>query len=121
MMFGSRVRYCITYKTNQKSFDIHRRKYEHDFRVNVVSQDLDGFRGLSVETMNAFLVSRIASIKFFDIDTFEERKEYEIIIPLLQSCERERNEIISMQISKSEQMLAVISGKNLIRNEQKPN
>jgi len=36
MMFGSKVRYCITYKTNQKSFDIYRRKYEHDFRVNVV-------------------------------------------------------------------------------------
>lgn len=35
MMFGSAVRYCITYKTNQKSFDIYRRRYEHDFCVNV--------------------------------------------------------------------------------------
>ena len=37
MMFGSRVKYGITYKANQKSFDIYRRKYEHDFRIPVVS------------------------------------------------------------------------------------
>ena len=36
MMFGSKVKYGITYKTNEKSFDIHRRKYEHDYLVNVV-------------------------------------------------------------------------------------
>ena len=33
MMFGSQVKYGITYKVNQKSFDIHRRKYWHDFKV----------------------------------------------------------------------------------------
>ena len=42
MMFGSKVRYCITYKTNQKSFDIYRRKYEHDYKVNVVTENYDG-------------------------------------------------------------------------------
>lgn len=40
---------------------------------------------------------------------------------LLKSETRERNEIISMQISKCENYLAVISGKNLIKAEQKPN
>jgi hypothetical protein len=85
MMFGSKVKYGITYKTNQKSFDIHRRKFEHDFKVNVVAADLDGSRGLPIESMNAFLVSRIAIIRFFDIDTFEEIKECQITIPLLVS------------------------------------
>ena len=33
MMFGSKVRYGVTYKTNQKSFDIYRRKYWHEFKV----------------------------------------------------------------------------------------
>ena len=96
MMFGSRVKYGITYKTNQKSFDIHRRKFEHDFKVNVVAADLDGSRGLPIESMNAFLVSRIATIRFFDIDTFEEIHDCQINIPLLVSKEREPNEIISM-------------------------
>ena len=59
MMFGSRVRYGITYKTNQKSFDIYRRKFMHDFKLNVVSANLDGSRGLPIESMGAFLVSKI--------------------------------------------------------------
>lgn len=123
MMFGKMVKYCITYKTNQKSFDIHRRKFVHDFRVNVVPADLDGSRGLPIETMNAFLVSMVDVIKFYDIDTFEEIKACEIKIPLLKKGEDERepNEIISMQMSCNEQMLGVISGKNLIMKEQKPN
>ena len=123
MMFGKMVKYCITYKTNQKSFDIHRRKFVHDFRVNVVPADLDGSRGLPIETMNAFLVSMVDVIKFYDIDTFEEIKACEIKIPLLKKGEDERepNEIISMQISSNEQYLGVISGKNLIMKEQKPN
>jgi len=70
MMFGSKVRYCITYKTNQKSFDIYRRKYEHDFRVNVVQDNLDGSWGLPIEDMNAFLVSNLNVIKFYDVDTY---------------------------------------------------
>lgn len=70
MMFGKNAKYAITYKTNQKSFDIHRRKFEHDFRVNVVEADLDGSRGLAIESMNAFLVSMVNIIKFYDVDTF---------------------------------------------------
>ena len=31
MMFGSKVRYCVTYKTNQKSFDVYRRRFIHNF------------------------------------------------------------------------------------------
>ena len=123
MMFGKKVRYGITYKTNQKSFDVHRRKFEHDYRVNVVDADLDGSRGLPIETMNAFLVSMVNIIKFYDVDTFDEIRECEIKIPLLDkgADEREPNEIISMQISDHEQILGVISGKNLIMKEQKPN
>jgi len=46
---------------------------------------MDGSRGLPVESMNAFLVSRIDTISFYDIDTFQEIKECEIKIPLLVS------------------------------------
>jgi hypothetical protein len=40
-----------------------------------------------------------------------------IDIPLLKVNSREPNEIISMQMSESEQILVVCSGKNLIMNE----
>jgi hypothetical protein len=39
----------------------------------------------------------------------------------LESKTRERNEIISIAICPYEKYLAVITGKNLIKNEQKPN
>lgn len=75
MMFGSRVRYCVTYKTNQKSFDIYRRKYEHNFNVNAVTTNHDGAIGLSIESMNAFVVADIKTIKFYNTDTFHEIEE----------------------------------------------
>ena len=121
MMFGSKVKYGITYKTNQKSFDIYRRKFEHDFKVNVVKQNLDGCKGLPFETMNAFIVSKVNLIKFYDIDTYVEMKNSMITIPLLESQTREPNEIIGLAKDVNENYLAIISGKNLIMDQQKPN
>jgi hypothetical protein len=118
MMFGSKVKYGITYKGNSSSFDIYRRKYEHNYQVNAVSKyNLDGSRGLPIESMNAFLISKIDRILFFDTKEFKEIKSCEITIPLMKSEEREPNQIISMQVSQNEDFLAVISGKNLIMNE----
>ena len=91
MMFGSKQKYCVTFKTNQKSFDIYRRKYEHDFRPNIVSQNLDGEKGLEIYSMNAFAVSKIDTIHFYDVTTYKEIKEAMIIIPLLKSVSREPN------------------------------
>lgn len=35
MMFGRKVRYCITYKTNEQNFTIYTRKYTHNFMANL--------------------------------------------------------------------------------------
>ena len=99
MMFGSKAHYCVSFKTNQKSFDIYRRKYEHNFQCNVVSKNCDGSLGLQIESINAFLVSETTMIKFYDVDSLKELKECEIKIPVLESVSREPNEIIGMQIS----------------------
>lgn len=40
---------------------------------------------------------------------------------MLPSTTRELNRIISFQICENEKSLAVITGKNLIKNQQKPN
>ena len=71
--------------------------------------------------MNAFLVSKSDRIEFYDIDSYKEIAECELVIPLRPTEGREPNEIISMQVSQNKQILAVITGKNLIMNEQKPN
>jgi hypothetical protein len=57
MMFGRKGVYGITYKTNEGNFDVYRRKYIHDYKVPVVNVDLDGSKGLPVESMNAFLIT----------------------------------------------------------------
>ena len=44
----------------------------------MVTKNLDGSRGLPIESMNAFLISQIDKIKFFDMKEFYEIKESEI-------------------------------------------
>ena len=121
MMFGSRVRYGITYKTNQKAFTVYRRKFVHDFRVPISSENLEGSRGLDLSMHNPprILVSKIDKIFIIDAETFQ--KVGEIPIKLLKTETREPNQIISMTLSKNQNYLAVISGKNLVMKQQKVN
>jgi len=94
MMFGSKVKYGITYKVNQRSFDIYRRKYEHDFRIPVVSQNLEGSIGVELTLHNAFIVTQIDKIYIYHAETFKEISQ--IPISLLKTETREPNQVISM-------------------------
>lgn len=119
MMFGRRVRFGISYKTNERSFEIYRRKYMHNLRVQVHDSDFSGSKGIELTTMNTFLVTKINQVLMFDSTTFKQCGE--IPIQLLDSDTREPNEVIGLQKTQCENWLAIISGKNLIRNEQKQN
>lgn len=67
--------------------------------------------------MNAFCVSKIDTIHFFDIESYKRMAGSEIKINLFNAeGDRERNEIIAMHCSQNQDYLAVISGKNLIMN-----
>lgn len=96
MMFGSKVRYCITYKTNQKSFQIYRRKYLHNFKVTVNNENLEGSKGLEFSKISVFLVTKVSKVIMYDSETYQEIGE--IPIKLLEDKQsREPNEIIAMQ------------------------
>ena len=71
-MFGSRVRYAVTYKTNQKSFDIYRRKCWHDFKVSITDENMEGSIGLELETMGTYLVTKVAEVIMYDSTSFKE-------------------------------------------------
>lgn len=58
-MFGSEVKYGITYKSNQNSFQLIHRKSNHAFKMNVVNDNLEGSRGLELINMNTFLVTKV--------------------------------------------------------------
>jgi hypothetical protein len=57
MMFGSAVKYCITYKIGQKNFSVYTRKYEHDFKTKISTANYEGSLGLNIVSMNVFLVT----------------------------------------------------------------
>ena len=69
-MFGKRVRYSITYKTNQKSFDIYRRKFMHNLKVCISNDNLEGAFGLSLPKLDVFLVANIDRITIHDPTLF---------------------------------------------------
>lgn len=70
MMFGSKVRYCITYKTNQKSFQIYRRKFLHNFKVTVNNENLEGSKGLEFGKLGIFLVTKTDKVILYDSSTY---------------------------------------------------
>ena len=70
MMFGSRVKYGISFKLNEKSFNIYRRKYQHNLKVQIDDQNLEGAQGLALPSLHAFLVTRVDRILIFDSQTY---------------------------------------------------
>jgi hypothetical protein len=71
MMFGRKVRNGVTYKTNQKSFDIYQRHSMHNLRVCVNSNDFEGSKSLEIRSSNVFLVTKIDKILMFDNSSFK--------------------------------------------------
>ena len=99
MMFGSKVRYGITYKSNQRSFSIYRRKYQHNFNVPVVNDNLEGSIGLELPLQDAFLCTKVDRVIIYNSLSF--KRIGEIPITLLKTETREPNEIIAMQASEN--------------------
>ena len=51
MMIGPKVRYCVTYKTGEPTFNIFRANYIHNFKVTVENKNLEGSYGLEIESL----------------------------------------------------------------------
>ena len=119
MMIGPKVKYCVTYKNGQRSFNIFRARFQHDFMLNVNDRNFEGAKAIEFETMGTFIVAREDTACIFDSDNYKELGHLDIT--LLKSEEREPNEILAMQKCQNEEYLAVITGKNLIMNQQKFN
>ena len=102
MLFGSKVKYGITFKTNQKSFKLWSKAYKHDFSSTVVTANLSGSIGIPLETMNAFCVSHGDEVRFYSLKDYQEMKETLLKIPLLRSETREPNQILAMVASANE-------------------
>ena len=66
MMFGSKVRYGVTYKTNQRSFSIYRRKFEHNYKIPISSTNLEGAKCIELVEHEMFLCTNVDKIIMYD-------------------------------------------------------
>lgn len=119
MMFGKKVRNAVSYKTNQRSFDIYQRKSMHNLKVCVNGQNFEGSKALELQSSNVFLVTLIDKILMVDSTTFQVCGE--LPVQLMPTESREPNEIIGITKSPDDDWVAVISGKNLVMDEQMQN
>ena len=80
---------------------------------------MEGAKAIEVASMGKIFVTNVNVIDVFSNKTF--RKLFTIPIPLLKDEAREPNEIIGIQGSPDEKWIAIVTGKNLIMDEQKQN
>lgn len=70
MMFGSKVRYGISFKLNERCFNLYRRKYQHNLKVCVDDENFENSKGLALPKLNLFLVSRVSDVLIYDSKTY---------------------------------------------------
>jgi len=70
MMFGARVFYGITFKANQPGFQIYSRKYFHNFKVAVTTQNYEGSVGCNLSNMKSYVMAEKTKIGVYDQHTF---------------------------------------------------
>jgi hypothetical protein len=57
MMFGARVRFGITYKSNQPGCQFYTRKYFHNFKVAITNENYEGAKGCNLPSLNSYIIS----------------------------------------------------------------
>lgn len=119
MLYGKKVQYCITYKTNQRNFDIFSAKQHHSFKVQKTHENMEGAEGFELSRYNVVVFYMVNKIRIYDSKTLELMSILDV--NLLETQTREKNEIIGMSHSPNQDLLAIITGRNLIRQEQDTN
>ena len=66
MMFGKRVRFGITYKTNQPGFVIFTRTSYHNFKVAIDANNWESSIGANLGNIGCYAIAKLNEIKIFD-------------------------------------------------------
>lgn len=74
---------------------------------------------LELVSLKTLVITKVDQVLMYDSETFAQYDE--IPIKLLPTQAREPNEVIGVQKSDDERWLAIVSGKNLVMNEQRQN
>ena len=116
MIFGRMQRNCITYRENDKEFTLYQRKYENSLRVCVDNSNYEGAKGIEILRKSQLLVQTKDKVQILCSQTYKQQGEINISLKITNT--REPIEIIGFQKSTDEDYIAIISGKNLVMEEQ---
>jgi len=104
---------CVTFKASQPGIKIYIRKYDHGFHETIDNISREGCCGMNIKTKEMFLITDDSHILKHSAKTF--KVEQEIPLPLTISTTSDDIEILSIQMSSDEKYIAVLAGKNLIK------
>lgn len=76
MMFGTRVRYGISFKINQPGFMIYTRKYYHNFKVTINNQNHEGALGANIKKQGWYVMGKGSTVGIYDQEKFHCRQEF---------------------------------------------
>ena len=102
MMIGPKVRYCVTYKTGEPTFNIFRANYIHNFKVTVDNKNLEGSYGLEIESLGQFLCTRLDGVYVYDSNTYQECGKLEVTLLAPDKGQRELNQVLAIQKCQNE-------------------
>jgi len=70
MMFGAKVRYGISFKANEPGFKIYTRKYFHNFKVAITTNNYEGAVGENMTKMGTYVMAEKTKIGVYDNKNF---------------------------------------------------
>lgn len=111
-MFGSRVRYGISYKTDQPGFTIYTRKYFHNFKVAIDSGNYEGTIGANLGSMNAYVIAREDLIRIVDFIDFSVIQSWHV------SKSEKDTQILFLNVSHDQRRIGVVIGRYGIIDEK---
>jgi len=113
MMFGSRVRFGITYKSNQPGFQIYTRKYFHNFKVAISNENYEGAQGCNLPSINAYIISEKKKIGVYSCLDYKPIQTWNV------PASTEDSEILYINVSKDDKKIGVAMGRHVIKDQYK--
>lgn len=110
MMFGPRVRFGITYRQNQPGFMVYTRKYGHNFKVPINSQNWEGAIGSNLKFSYAYIMALKNRVIITDQSDFRTKQEWEVPV------DRPGIEILYIIVSEDEKKVGMTLGRYEIKD-----
>ena len=111
LMFGSRVRYGISFKQSQPDFEIYTRSHYHNFKVCINNNNFEGAVGCNLASQNAYVMAEKLNVGVYSAENFKTKQKWEL------ELDEQDVEVFYVTVSKCEKKLGMLVGRQGIRNK----